>query len=60
MFLQSGVSTSVKQNQKTHSYTQTIQERELYNFRCVNIRYNTCVCLCVYFISLYSSLVDNL
>ena len=25
MFLQSGVS-SVKQNQKTHSYTQTIQE----------------------------------
>ena len=50
MFLQSGVS-SVKQNQKTHSYTQTIQERELYNFRCVNIRYNTCVCVfvCVFY-----------
>ena len=58
MFLQSGVS-SVKQNQKTHSYTQTIRERELYNFRCVNIRYNTRVCVrvCILFRYIRRSLI---
>ena len=46
------VSSKIK---KTHSYTQTIRERELYNFRCVNIRYNTCVCVfvCVFYFVIF-------